>query len=355
MVTVGKLPYTPNAELVFTGAVLASKRLGHSYQGTEHLLLGLVDVECGIAAKVLRSLGVTPEDVQADIRLLRGQNSDQKSKDEACGEKAMADHQKWSPAQRHAKLVAEGSRPVIKVEAGSIVSDFSPEPCITVGNQSVEKAPQWMTLKEAREVVAVAWCAKSTSGMVFNPELAEAFASIMMKEVNTRLAKHELSMAVEKISPQAGDVVIVTMPEGSVCQEQVVAEIAGLGLPCQFIVAPHGYQVASLDEASMKAFGWVRQEHVWSGENIIKASWSGAVRDIKADLEVAKQAALNNTGYDFGMSTEEVMAQVLKLQEEIIAAREVKPYVGLNEVEATPQKPVEVKKNPFFSSDDDWR
>jgi ATP-dependent Clp protease ATP-binding subunit ClpA len=46
-------------------------RLGHSYVGTEHLLLGLLREEKGIAAQVLNSFGVTLEKARAEtLRIL---------------------------------------------------------------------------------------------------------------------------------------------------------------------------------------------------------------------------------------------------------------------------------------------
>jgi hypothetical protein len=46
------------------GAQREAQRLNHNYIGTEHLLLGLVDVEEGHALAVLRELGAAPDDVR---------------------------------------------------------------------------------------------------------------------------------------------------------------------------------------------------------------------------------------------------------------------------------------------------
>ena len=48
-------------------AVEQAKRLGHIHVGTEHLLLGIVVEGEGIAAGVLESLGVSPENVRAQV------------------------------------------------------------------------------------------------------------------------------------------------------------------------------------------------------------------------------------------------------------------------------------------------
>jgi hypothetical protein len=54
----GKLPFTPRAKAVLSGAAEVAIELGHNYIGTEHLLLGLFADEDSIAAKVLQELGV---------------------------------------------------------------------------------------------------------------------------------------------------------------------------------------------------------------------------------------------------------------------------------------------------------
>ncbi len=56
--TMGELPYTSRAKKVLEFAVAEARELNHSYVGTEHLLLGLLREEKGVAAQVLESLGV---------------------------------------------------------------------------------------------------------------------------------------------------------------------------------------------------------------------------------------------------------------------------------------------------------
>ena len=54
----GSPPYTPGAKKVFELSLREAQQLGHSYIGTEHLLLGLVRQSECVAAQVLVSLGV---------------------------------------------------------------------------------------------------------------------------------------------------------------------------------------------------------------------------------------------------------------------------------------------------------
>jgi ATP-dependent Clp protease ATP-binding subunit ClpC len=57
ILTFGDIPFTPRAKKVLELAVEEARLLGHSYIGSEHLLIGLIREEAGIAGKILRSLG----------------------------------------------------------------------------------------------------------------------------------------------------------------------------------------------------------------------------------------------------------------------------------------------------------
>lgn len=65
------LPYTSRAKKVLELAMAEARDLSHSYVGTEHLLLGLLREEKGIAAQVLTDAGVNLEAARAEtLRLL---------------------------------------------------------------------------------------------------------------------------------------------------------------------------------------------------------------------------------------------------------------------------------------------
>jgi ATP-dependent Clp protease ATP-binding subunit ClpC len=72
MVTVGQLPFTPRAKKVLELSLEEASNLGHTYIGTEHLLLGLIRESEGIAAQVLRNLKVKVEDVREEVLELLG-------------------------------------------------------------------------------------------------------------------------------------------------------------------------------------------------------------------------------------------------------------------------------------------
>jgi len=68
----GPLGYTPRAKRVMELALDESRRLGHNYVGTEHILLGLIREGEGVAAQVLANLGISMEKAQAEVMNLLG-------------------------------------------------------------------------------------------------------------------------------------------------------------------------------------------------------------------------------------------------------------------------------------------
>jgi len=72
MVTMGKMPMTPRAKKVMEYAIEEARTLEHNYIGTEHLLLGLLREQEGIAIQALTNLGVTLEEVREEILNLLG-------------------------------------------------------------------------------------------------------------------------------------------------------------------------------------------------------------------------------------------------------------------------------------------
>jgi ATP-dependent Clp protease ATP-binding subunit ClpC len=68
--------FTERARHVVVLAQDEARRLRHNYIGTEHLLLGLLREEEGIAARVLESLGIALEDVQALVSRIVGRGDE---------------------------------------------------------------------------------------------------------------------------------------------------------------------------------------------------------------------------------------------------------------------------------------
>ncbi len=69
---IGDIPFTSRAKKVLEYSVEEARSMGHSYIGTEHLLLGLMREKDGVGARVLNALGITYADVREQtINLLR--------------------------------------------------------------------------------------------------------------------------------------------------------------------------------------------------------------------------------------------------------------------------------------------
>jgi ATP-dependent Clp protease ATP-binding subunit ClpC len=73
------LPYTSRAKKVLELAMSEARELGHSYVGTEHLLLGLLREEKGIAAQVLTDAGVNLEAARAETLRILGTDQPQQA------------------------------------------------------------------------------------------------------------------------------------------------------------------------------------------------------------------------------------------------------------------------------------
>jgi len=63
----GNAPYTPRLKKVLALATKEARALNHTYVGTEHILLGLLREGDGIAARVLKNLGVDIERTRQEI------------------------------------------------------------------------------------------------------------------------------------------------------------------------------------------------------------------------------------------------------------------------------------------------
>src|SRR5438067_1729239 len=72
-VTSGQIPFTPRAKKVLELALREALSLGHNYIGTEHILLGLVRENEGVAARILLDFDADAEKIRNEIiRMLSG-------------------------------------------------------------------------------------------------------------------------------------------------------------------------------------------------------------------------------------------------------------------------------------------
>jgi ATP-dependent Clp protease ATP-binding subunit ClpC len=72
-IATGQIPFTPRSKRVLELSLRESRALGHQYIGTEHILLGLVRENEGVAARLLLDLGVDADTIREAIgRVLLG-------------------------------------------------------------------------------------------------------------------------------------------------------------------------------------------------------------------------------------------------------------------------------------------
>jgi ATP-dependent Clp protease ATP-binding subunit ClpA len=78
-VTTGQIPFTPRAKKVLELALREALSLSHNYIGTEHILLGLIRENEGVAARILLDFDADSEKVRNEvIRMLSGPGSHQR-------------------------------------------------------------------------------------------------------------------------------------------------------------------------------------------------------------------------------------------------------------------------------------
>ena len=66
-VTTGQIPFTPRAKKVLELALREALSLGHNYIGTEHILLGLVRENEGVAARILLDFDADDEKIRNEV------------------------------------------------------------------------------------------------------------------------------------------------------------------------------------------------------------------------------------------------------------------------------------------------
>lgn len=74
----GMVNFSPRAQQVLVLARKEADRFNHNFVGTEHLLLGLIKIDQGVAVNVLRKLGLDLEKVRSEVEKLIGAGPDQK-------------------------------------------------------------------------------------------------------------------------------------------------------------------------------------------------------------------------------------------------------------------------------------
>ena len=73
----GEIGVSPRLKDALNRAFIASNELGHSYVGPEHLLIGLAEEGEGLAADILRKLGLTPQALRQQVTKVVGRGAEE--------------------------------------------------------------------------------------------------------------------------------------------------------------------------------------------------------------------------------------------------------------------------------------
>ena len=108
-VTAGQIPFTPRAKKVLELALREALSLGHNYIGTEHILLGLVRENEGVAARILLDFDADSEKIRNEvIRMLSGPGGRRQGSGGATGEGKKSSKLLDQFGRNLTKLAAEG-------------------------------------------------------------------------------------------------------------------------------------------------------------------------------------------------------------------------------------------------------
>ena len=111
-VTSGQIPFTPRAKKVLELALREALSLGHNYIGTEHILLGLVRENEGVAARILLDFDADSEKISNEvIRMLSGPSGRRGGPAGVAGAAGVAD------AKKSSKLLDQFGRNLTKLAA----------------------------------------------------------------------------------------------------------------------------------------------------------------------------------------------------------------------------------------------
>ena len=126
-VTSGQIPFTPRAKKVLELALREALSLGHNYIGTEHILLGLVRENEGVAARILLDFDADSEKIRNEvIRMLSGPSGRRQGQGAgAPGAAAGAGSGSGAEGKKSSKLLDQFGRNLTK-----LASEGKLDPCV---------------------------------------------------------------------------------------------------------------------------------------------------------------------------------------------------------------------------------
>src|SRR3712207_1325736 len=117
-VTSGQIPFTPRAKKVLGLALREALSLGHNYIGTEHILLGLVRENEGVAARILLDFDADSEKIRNEvIRMLSGPGGRRQGSSQGAGAASAGAGAAQGEGKKSSKLLDQFGRNLTKLAA----------------------------------------------------------------------------------------------------------------------------------------------------------------------------------------------------------------------------------------------
>jgi len=117
-VTSGQIPFTPRAKKVLELALREALSLGHNYIGTEHILLGLVRENEGVAARILLDFDADSEKIRNEvIRMLSGPGGRRQGQGQGSGSGSSGSSGSPGEGKKSSKLLDQFGRNLTKLAA----------------------------------------------------------------------------------------------------------------------------------------------------------------------------------------------------------------------------------------------
>jgi ATP-dependent Clp protease ATP-binding subunit ClpC len=117
-VTSGQIPFTPRAKKVLELALREALSLGHNYIGTEHILLGLVRENEGVAARILLDFDADSEKIRNEvIRMLSGPGGRRQGQGQGSGSGSGSGSGGQAEGKKSSKLLDQFGRNLTRLAA----------------------------------------------------------------------------------------------------------------------------------------------------------------------------------------------------------------------------------------------
>ena len=179
----GQIPFTPRAKKVLEHALREALSLGHNYIGTEHILLGLVREDEGVAARILLDLDAEAEKIRNEVmRLLSGPGRRGQQQAAPAG----------SEGKRASKVLEQFGRNLTKLaEEGKL------DPCIGRTNE-IERVMQILSRRTKNNPVLIGEPGVGKTAIV------EGFAQRIANHEVPELLKHKQVYTLDLAALVAG-------------------------------------------------------------------------------------------------------------------------------------------------------